>query len=93
MKVRLRKTLVTQRTEWLQRIPLSGFGEAAAGVVGYGVAQAMINGDIELAREHGAGLHLRATQLAELDSRPVAADVMLSASCHDLGELRAAEAA
>jgi len=57
-----------------------------------GGAQAMVNGDIELAREHGAGLHLRAAQLVGLDSRPVAADVMLAASCHDLEELRAAEA-
>ncbi|MGH8075384.1 MAG: Nudix family hydrolase [Lysobacter sp.] len=55
-------------------------------------AQAMVNGDIELAREHGIGLHLRAAQLVGLDSRPVATDVMLAASCHDLDELRAAEA-
>ncbi|MGH8085532.1 MAG: Nudix family hydrolase [Lysobacter sp.] len=55
-------------------------------------AHAMVNGDIELAREHGAGLHLRAAQLAGLDSRPVAGDVTLAASCHLLDDLRAAEA-
>ena len=55
-------------------------------------ASAMVSGDIELAREHGTGLHLRAAQLAGLDSRPVEDGVMLAASCHDLDELRAAEA-
>ncbi|MGQ4660193.1 Nudix family hydrolase [Lysobacter sp. F6437] len=57
--------------------------------------QAMVNGDIELAREHGTGLHLRASQLPTLAAaatRPVAAGVALAASCHTLDDLRAAEA-
>lgn len=55
-------------------------------------AQVTVNGDIELAREHGTGLHLRAAQLAALSARPVADGVTLAASCHTLEDLRAAEA-
>ncbi|MCW5582018.1 MAG: Nudix family hydrolase [Luteimonas sp.] len=55
-------------------------------------AQLLVNGDLDLARETGLGLHLRAAQLAEHARRPVAADVPLSASCHDAGELDQAQA-
>ena len=55
-------------------------------------AQVLLNGDVELAREHGTGLHLRADQLAGIDSRPVAEDVAFAASCHDMEELRRAGA-
>ncbi len=55
-------------------------------------AEVLVNGDAELAESIGAGLHLRAAQLADLQTRPVAAEVRLSASCHDLAELRRAEA-
>lgn len=55
-------------------------------------AEALVNGDIELAQANGIGLHLRAAQLTALDRRPVPAEVMLAASCHDADQLRAAEA-
>lgn len=55
-------------------------------------AQVLVNGDIELARRHGAGLHLKASQLHGLDARPVPEDCLLSASCHSLDEVRAAAA-
>ncbi|MBB6600016.1 Nudix family hydrolase [Luteimonas sp. MC1825] len=51
-------------------------------------AELLVNGDAELARELGAGLHLRAAQLAALGERPQLADgAALAASCHDAGEL------
>lgn len=50
----------------------------------------IINADIELCREIGAGVQLTGTQLAELTERP---DVeWCAASCHNAGELRRAEA-
>jgi 8-oxo-dGTP diphosphatase len=55
-------------------------------------AEVLINSDIELARELGVGVHLRATQLSGLAARPLATDVAVAASCHDVGELRMAEA-
>ena len=55
-------------------------------------AQLLVNGDLDLACESGLGLHLRAAQLREHTRRPVAADVALSASCHDVEEVRLAEA-
>jgi 8-oxo-dGTP diphosphatase len=55
-------------------------------------AEVLVNGDVELARMFGAGLHLRAAQLNECRMRPVPAGVPLSASCHTDDELRRAEA-
>lgn len=55
-------------------------------------AEALINADPSLARELGAGLHLRAAQLRELRERPLAAGLPLAASCHDAAELGAAQA-
>ena len=55
-------------------------------------AEVLINGDIALAQRLGTGLHLRAAQLSELETRPVSHDVCLAASCHDARELRAAQA-
>jgi 8-oxo-dGTP diphosphatase len=40
----------------------------------------------------GIGVHLRAAQLAGLRQRPLAADQPVAASCHDIDELRAADA-
>ncbi len=51
----------------------------------------LLNGDIELARELGLGVHLRSAQLRELEQRPLGDDVLVAASCHDLEELRRAE--
>lgn len=55
-------------------------------------AEVLVNGDIELARELGIGVHLRAAQLSALAERPLSADVAVAASCHDADELRMAEA-
>ena len=45
----------------------------------------LINHDIELARELGVGVHLRAAQLRELRERPL--PLWVGASCHDVEEL------
>ena len=54
-------------------------------------AQALINGEIELARELGIGLHLRAAQLMACGQRPLPAAEPVFASCHNLEELVHAE--
>jgi len=54
-------------------------------------AEALVSGDIELARATGAGVHLRAAQLAGLPARPLPAAFPVAASCHDEAELRHAQ--
>lgn len=54
-------------------------------------ADVLINGDISLARDLGAGVHLRASQLAELAMRPLDDASLVAASCHTPQELRRAE--
>ncbi|WP_062534994.1 Nudix family hydrolase, partial [Mizugakiibacter sediminis] len=49
-------------------------------------ADLLINADIELARELGVGVHLRAAQLAALEARPLPAGAWVAASCHDADE-------
>ncbi len=55
-------------------------------------AELLVNGDIELARALGVGVHLRATQLLSLRERPLPSRQLVAASCHDADELRHAEA-
>ncbi|GAB6195794.1 Nudix family hydrolase [Lysobacter xanthus] len=50
-------------------------------------AEVLVNGDIALASELGAGVHLRAAQLAALASRPRPGGVPVAASCHDAADL------
>ena len=56
-----------------------------------GSAQWLLNRDIELARRLGVGVHLGAEQLLQLDARPLPADQLVAASCHDLAQLQAAQ--
>ncbi|TQD49693.1 Nudix family hydrolase [Marilutibacter aestuarii] len=55
-------------------------------------AQLLLNADVELARLLGVGVHLTSAQLMALDARPLAAELPVGASCHDLDALRKAEA-
>jgi 8-oxo-dGTP diphosphatase len=55
-------------------------------------AQVLINTDLELAASLGAGVHLRASQLSAFTGRPLANGQLVGASCHNLEELRAAQA-
>lgn len=53
--------------------------------------EVLLNGDIEVARELGVGVHLRAAQLGALRERPLPAGFAVAASCHDAEELEAAQ--
>jgi 8-oxo-dGTP diphosphatase len=55
-------------------------------------AEVLINTDLELAASLGAGVHLRASQLSGFTGRPLANGQLVGASCHNLEELRAAQA-
>jgi 8-oxo-dGTP diphosphatase len=54
-------------------------------------AELLVNGDVELARRLGCGVHLPAAQLRALEQRPLPAAQAVSAACHDDDELRRAE--
>ena len=54
--------------------------------------ETLLNGDIDLARELQVGVHLRATQLAALSTRPLPEGLPVAASCHAAADLRQAEA-
>jgi 8-oxo-dGTP diphosphatase len=55
-------------------------------------AQLLVNGDVDLAARLHCGVHLRAAQLMQLDTRPLPPELAVAASCHDEAELRQAEA-
>jgi 8-oxo-dGTP diphosphatase len=54
--------------------------------------EALVNGDADLAREHGLGLHLRAHQLPGFDPESRVPGKPFAASCHDAGDLQRAKA-
>jgi 8-oxo-dGTP diphosphatase len=53
--------------------------------------EVLINGDIDLARELGVGVHLRDAQVRALAQRPLPDGLPLAASCHDAEGLARAE--
>jgi 8-oxo-dGTP diphosphatase len=55
-------------------------------------ADVLINGDLDLARELGTGLHLRASQLHDFPTRPLDSGMLLAASCHNREDLLRAQA-
>ena len=55
-------------------------------------ADVLINADLELARELGTGLHLRASQLSDFSTRPLDSAMQLAASCHNREDLLRAQA-
>ena len=50
----------------------------------------LINHDVDLARELGVGVHLKAAQLRRLRERPLPTNAWVGASCHDAEELELA---
>ena len=50
----------------------------------------LVNRDIDLARELGVGVHLKAAQLRALRGRPLPRNAWVGASCHDAEELHLA---
>ena len=85
-RVQLRARALASQPRWRT------LAAAAVAVCRKAGAEVLVNGDIELARELGIGVHLRAAQLPGLAARPLAADMPVAASCHDADELRRAEA-
>lgn len=85
----------------IRRVQLRGLASAGAGANALArtvvercravAADVLVNGDIALARALGVGVHLRASQLAELEKRPLADGCLLAASCHDAEGLLRAE--
>jgi len=62
--------------------------EAAAVLCRSAGAELLINSDWELAvRVGAAGVHLKAAQLYQLQSRPLASPLLVGASCHSAAEL------
>lgn len=55
-------------------------------------AELLLNRDIALAAELGVGVQLGSEQLAGLDARPLPSGQAVGASCHDLADLRQAQA-
>ena len=55
-------------------------------------AEVLVNADVELARRLAVGVHLRAAQLVQWQQRPLPAGLPVAASCHDIDDLRAAQA-
>lgn len=51
----------------------------------------LVNGDVELARMLGIGVHLRSDQLPQWTARPLPQGLPVIASCHTLDDLQAAE--
>ena len=54
-------------------------------------ADVLINADVTLARELDVGVHLRSSQLNELQQRPLANGALVAASCHTAEDLLRAE--
>lgn len=83
---------VQLRARGMARGAWEGLARDAVLRCGAAGAQVLVNGDVELALSLGVGLHLRAEQLSTFSARPVPAGVPLAASCHNIEEVRAAEA-
>jgi 8-oxo-dGTP diphosphatase len=71
--------LAALATEVKQRCDLAG-------------AELLLNGELELARRLGCGLHLNSAQLMAAEARPLPPEQLVAASCHDAAELERAQA-
>lgn len=68
-----------------------GLAERAVALCRKTGADVLLNGDVALARELGAGVHLRGRQVHEAIVRPLPKEFPVAASCHDAGELKSAQ--
>jgi 8-oxo-dGTP diphosphatase len=85
-RVQLRARAIDTQPRW------RSLTEAAAALCRKAGAQALVNGDIDLARELGIGVHLRSTQLKDLSARPLPENLTVAASCHNAEALQLAQA-
>ncbi len=73
-------------------IALAGVAGDVAAMCRQSGASLLINGDLELAKALGCGVHLSSRQLYEIDARPLATTSWVAASCHSPQQLaRASE--
>lgn len=84
-RVQLRARTIDQQPRWRK------LAVAAVEACRKAGAEALVNGDIGLARELGIGVHLRASQLQDLGERPLPDNLVVAASCHRAEDLELAE--
>lgn len=84
-RVQLRARTIDQQPRWRK------LAAAAVEACRKAGAEALVNGDIGLARELGIGVHLRASQLQGLWERPLADNLAVAASCHGAEDLELAQ--
>lgn len=88
-----RELLVQLRGDWLAGPGAAATAHAAVDLGHRHGRRVLVNGDADLAQAVGAdGVHLPARQARELDERPLPPSCLVGVSCHDLAELRQAEA-
>ena len=85
-RVQLRARAIDSQPRW------RNLTETAVALCRKAGAETLVNGDIDLAREMGIGVHLRSTQLADLSVRPLPENLTVAASCHDAEALQRAQA-
>ena len=83
--------LVQLRAKTWQEKPLKALLTLTVALCKKHKAQLLINGQLGLAHDFDIGLHLTSAQLMALQSRPLAARLPVSASCHDLDQLKHAQ--
>lgn len=84
--------LVQLRAKTWQEKPLKALLTLASALCKKHKAQLLINGQLGLAHDFDVGLHLSSEQLMALQSRPLAARLPVSASCHNVEQLKHAQA-
>jgi 8-oxo-dGTP diphosphatase len=84
--------LVQLRAKTWQEKPLKALLTLTVALCKKHKAQLLINGQLGLAHDFDVGLHLTSDQLMALQSRPMAARLPVAASCHNLEQLRHAQA-
>jgi len=84
--------LVQLRAKTWQEKPLKALLTLTSALCKKHKAQLLINGQLGLAHDFDVGLHLPSEQLMALQSRPLAARLPVSASCHNLEQLKHAQA-
>jgi 8-oxo-dGTP diphosphatase len=83
--------LVQLRAKSWQEKPLKALLTLTVALCKKHKAQLLINGQLGLAHDFDIGLHLTSAQLMALQSRPLAARLPVSASCHNLEQLQHAQ--
>lgn len=84
--------LVQLRAKTWQEKPLKALLTLTVALCKKHKAQLLINGQLGLAHDFDVGLHLTSEQLMALQSRPLAARLPVAASCHNLEQLKHAQA-